>query len=388
MAFVFFGKYDGEIVGFLLEKNNETYDMTPKFATNSHVGSVRCMTCGIAHNIPYCLTGGADEAIRIYNLKKGQEDGTMLYHKGDVTALAFAGEGHVLSGSADHSICMWKTKEWLKLHLLGGHKDTVLSISVHPSNRLALSSSADKTLRLWDLIKGRPSFIKKLPSECTKVRFSPDGDFYALLFNKMIQVYKVDDGELVLEVENKAGLEDFCYVENEQIAFTGNDKIIHLYSITDKKELSSYTCDTKYRVRTLVYCLLEDPVLIAGCSDGTIIVWDINNTETPVYKRQINGRITVCDAIPTFVNESHGEEGDENDDIEIEQDDNDSSISDDNDNNISDNNDSDDDDDSNDNDNDINDNNDDSDNMNDESEEEEEDAMEDSDDDNNSDDDE
>lgn len=41
---------------------------------------------------------------------------------GDVTCLSTFSKTHVLSGSADHTICIWRASDWNCVHILGGHK--------------------------------------------------------------------------------------------------------------------------------------------------------------------------------------------------------------------------------------------------------------------------
>lgn len=53
---------------------------------------------------------------------------------------------------------------------------TVLHGSIHPSGRMALSVSRDRTLRLWNLLEGRCAYIKRLQGEGELVRWSPLGD--------------------------------------------------------------------------------------------------------------------------------------------------------------------------------------------------------------------
>lgn len=48
--------------------------------------------------------------------------------------------------------------------------------SIHPSGRMALSVSRDRTLRLWNLLEGRCAYIKRLQGEGELVRWSSTGD--------------------------------------------------------------------------------------------------------------------------------------------------------------------------------------------------------------------
>ena len=54
----------------------------------------------------------------------------------------------------------------------------VTSICVHPSNKVALSIGADNTMRMWNLIKGRLGYVRKLKEQAFKILFSPDGSEY------------------------------------------------------------------------------------------------------------------------------------------------------------------------------------------------------------------
>ena len=57
----------------------------------------------------------------------------------------------------------------------------VNSIAVHPSGRLALSVSADSTLRLWNLVKGKSAHESTLPIPADQVAFSPSGKSFAMV---------------------------------------------------------------------------------------------------------------------------------------------------------------------------------------------------------------
>lgn len=55
-------------------------------------------------------------------------------------------------------------------------RNTVNSIAMHPSGKLALSVSKDKTMRMWNLMKGRSAYIRKLEHEASVVFLDQDGD--------------------------------------------------------------------------------------------------------------------------------------------------------------------------------------------------------------------
>ncbi|EIW67921.1 hypothetical protein TREMEDRAFT_63809 [Tremella mesenterica DSM 1558] len=76
-------------------------------------------------------------------------------HSGPVTSVVLydtPGGLRVLSGSWDKTIRIWDIKTAQVLHILKGHTDFVKSLLILPLPRpLLLSTSSDRSLRLWDL---------------------------------------------------------------------------------------------------------------------------------------------------------------------------------------------------------------------------------------------
>lgn len=95
-------------------------------------------------------------------MRKRKELGSLLQHEGSITTIQFFNKTHMFSGSEDGTICIWRTKDWECLKTLKGHKGRVNSLAVHPSGKIALSVSNDKTVRLWNLLAGQKASVNKL----------------------------------------------------------------------------------------------------------------------------------------------------------------------------------------------------------------------------------
>jgi len=124
------------------------------------------------------VSGGVDEIIRIYDVEKRVEIGELQEHSGTITALEFFGCTHLLSGGEDNLIIIWRVYDWTPLHKLGGHKGKITGIACHPSGKLALSVSTDRTLRCWDLVQGRIAYITRVEGNPENLSWSPDGSRY------------------------------------------------------------------------------------------------------------------------------------------------------------------------------------------------------------------
>lgn len=106
--------------------------MSYRYAVETHVGTIRTIAMHYVNNVPYLVSGGVDESIRyscswlfifsLFNLSEAREQGTILFHHGDISALAFAGDDIMLSAGSDGKVVLWKTKDWSRLRNLGSHK--------------------------------------------------------------------------------------------------------------------------------------------------------------------------------------------------------------------------------------------------------------------------
>ena len=81
---------------------------------------------------------------------------------GSITHLTFPSRSHLISASEDGTLCLFRARDWAVLRSLKGHKGRVNSVSVHPSGKVALSVGKDRTLYMWDLMRGRRAASIKL----------------------------------------------------------------------------------------------------------------------------------------------------------------------------------------------------------------------------------
>jgi WD40 repeat protein len=82
---------------------------------------------------------------------------------------------------------------------VGGHGDEVFKIIAHPKQPVLATSSADKTVRLWDLEKlTATKTLSGLTDYVYAVAFSPDGTLVSGgCYDGSVNVWKVADGSLV-----------------------------------------------------------------------------------------------------------------------------------------------------------------------------------------------
>lgn len=98
----------------------------------------------------------------MYDIKKRKEYGSLGgHHQGDILDIQFH-DKYMFSASEDHSICLWRTKDWEYIKTLKGHKGKVNSLAIHPTGKIALSVSSDRSVIVWNLMTAKKASMTKL----------------------------------------------------------------------------------------------------------------------------------------------------------------------------------------------------------------------------------
>ena len=105
-------------------------------------------------------SGSSDRTIKLWELDTGKEIRTLTGHFGDVEAIAISPDGDILASGSDDTIRLWELKTGRELCRLDHHtgqavrtftnnSQTVLAVLFCPDGRTLVSSSADKTIKIW-----------------------------------------------------------------------------------------------------------------------------------------------------------------------------------------------------------------------------------------------
>eukprot|EP00741_Cyanophora_paradoxa_P005606 tig00000912_g5434.t1 len=227
------GTYDRLLFGLRYDAED---GIRQTFAYAPHGGCIKAL----AMRGKLLVSGSTDESIKIYDILKKREIGTLMQHNAPVTCLEFASRHHLLSGSEDKSICVWSTSGWESLHSLKGHKGPVNSLAVHSSGKLALSASKDKTVKLWDLIKGKSAYSQDVQAEVEQLKWSPSGDRYAILQGTDVTIRSAKDNSVVSVFKHNKRINCFSFVDDDFVVCGGEEKVVCKWSLkTGTMELSS-----------------------------------------------------------------------------------------------------------------------------------------------------
>ncbi|KAL0953924.1 hypothetical protein HGRIS_005089 [Hohenbuehelia grisea] len=221
------------------EGSDYTINLKPIFAFPAHVSCIKAVSAS-PNGGKWLATGSADEIVKVWDLRRKKEIGGLMHHEGSITHLTFPSRSHLLSASEDGTLCLFRARDWSVLRTLKGHKGRVNSVAVHPSGKVALSVGKDRTLRMWDLMRGKGSASTKLGKEGELVRWSSDGSLFVVQTQSTIDVYTTEM-DMIHTITHKSRLHDvrFCPRVNgtgDVLFACAEDKNLSIYELSQDPE--------------------------------------------------------------------------------------------------------------------------------------------------------
>ncbi|RDB18437.1 p21-activated protein kinase-interacting protein 1-like [Hypsizygus marmoreus] len=214
-----------------------TFSLTPMFIFPAHVSCIKAVAAS-PEGGKWLATGSADEIVKVWDLRRRKEIGGLMHHEGSITHLTFPSRSHLLSASEDGTLCLFRARDWSVLRALRGHKGPVNSVAVHPSGKVALSVGKDRTLRMWDLMRGKGCASTKIGKEGEIVRWSVDGSLFVVQSGSTIDVYTTDM-VLLHTITHPSRLHDVCFCK--RVDGSGGEV---LFAAAEDKNLSIYDIST------------------------------------------------------------------------------------------------------------------------------------------------
>ena len=167
-------------------------------------GSKAIWTVEVSKDGKHLATAGQDHLVRIWSILSSHQDRTQFSidedgqisesqphlsapvfreqpmrtftgHTGDVLSLSWSKNNFLLSSSTDKTVRLWHVSRNECLCAFK-HGDFVTSVAFHPKDdRFFLAGSLDSKLRLWSIPDKSVAYSNQAPDMITSVAFTPDG---------------------------------------------------------------------------------------------------------------------------------------------------------------------------------------------------------------------
>ena len=249
------------------------------------------------------ISGGLDDAIRVWNLETGVLMQTLKAHTKPVNCLSISPDSRMLaSGSDDHTIKLWNLTNGSLLHTLKGHADDVKSVAFYGVGHLLASGGADRTARIWQLVTGEALRVfSNTAGMIRAVAVSSDSQLLASGgLDNQIKLWSLKTGDVIrtLPKSHFGAVNAIAIAPNSKTLISGSkDKTIKIWNLTTGEVIRTLTGHTD-SVNSIALSP-DGKTLVSGSSDTTIKLW---NVETGDLKTTLSDHISGVNAVSISAN--------------------------------------------------------------------------------------
>ncbi|XP_057435453.1 autophagy-related protein 16-like isoform X2 [Lotus japonicus] len=276
-----------------------TVPSTCKYRLQAHEGG--CASLLFESNSSKLITGGQDRLLKIWDTNTGSLSSTLHGCLGSVLDLTITHDNQsVIAASSSNNLYAWDLNSGRVRHTLTGHKDKVCAVDVSKiSSRQVVSAAYDRTIKVWDLLKGYCINTIIFHSNCNALCFSMDGQtIFSGHVDGNLRLWDIKTGKLLSQVgAHSLAITSVSLSRNGNVVLTsGRDNLHNLFDVRSL-EVSGTLRGTGNRVASnwSRSCISpDDKHVSSGSSDGSVYVWSTSTVDIVSTLKEHASSVLCC----------------------------------------------------------------------------------------------
>ena len=295
-------------------------------------GSSAIWTAEFSKDGKHLAVGGKDHMVRIYAViatpedRAAQEEDEAQYagngeklsapvfrsrpkreyegHTGEVMSLSWSKNGFLLSSSMDKSVKLWHPERSECLATFK-HADIVTSIAFHPTDdRFFLSGCLDAQLRLWSIPDNDTPYVAETNEFITAVGFSPDGNTAICgVLSGMCTFYETKglESQFQIHVRSSRGknakgskitgiqtatVQEGPDVGDVKVLISSNDSRVRVYSLSTRMLESKFRGHVNQSSQIHARFSEDAKYIICGSEDRKAYIWGPTSADAETRDKQ------------------------------------------------------------------------------------------------------
>ena len=213
---------------------------------------------------------------------KSPEDQLILNpeaHTGRVNMMAITPDGrYSISSSFDRTIRVWDIEKGKQQHILKGHKNRVWAVAATPDSKSIISASSDCTLKVWDILTGENiTTLEGHDDSVIAVALTPFGQrAISASRDKTLKVWDMKAWCICHTLKHDDVVRTVVVTPDSCRAISGSDdKTLKIWDLESGTLIHTFE---GHKDKVWAVAVTQDGKrAVSGSNDKTLKVWDIEN---------------------------------------------------------------------------------------------------------------
>ena len=249
---------------------------TCKLTINSHKGAV--CTLAYSGDGAYCLSGGRDRTVRLWNVSSGKEIKSYEGHGRELASIAVASDNsRFASAGGDRAVFLWDVTSGRTIRRISGHEYRVNAVKFNEEATVLVSGSYDTTVRCWDIRSSSRLPIQVLSDAKDSVT-SVDVTQHEIISASVdgrIRVYDLRMGRLTDDTVGPPVTSVMTSQDGNCLLACSLDNAIRLFDKDNGELLNTFKGHKSSNYKIDGIFSVSDAYVISGSEDGQVYIWDI-----------------------------------------------------------------------------------------------------------------